>query len=187
VSLCKPLLLNAPSAFLIDPYLDPFSDDFENLLLSFIDLIGGSKCYSIELITRRQACGDRNRMESRDWMTDLEIRQKLYDVYGTRLPKDRQLQVHLVHEGRKADEGLTLHDRFFLTNHGAINFGHGFKISRQTKTMQNAFIVDKHHHEILKEVYINGVARFCEKLPKRASITYPKNVSTISLMSQAFT
>jgi hypothetical protein len=182
VSLCKPLLLNAPSAFLVDPYLDPFSGDFENLLISLFDLIGGSKCYSIELITRRQACGDRNRMEPRDWMTDVEIRQKLKDVYVTRLPKDRQLRVHLVHEGRKDDEGLILHDRFFLTNHGAINFGHGFRISRQTKTLQNAFIVDKPHHEILKEIYINGIARFSEGLPKRPSITYPKNVTTIPLI-----
>lgn len=181
VSLCKSLLLNAPSAYLIDPYLDPFSGDFENLLLSFFDLIGGSKCYSIELITRRQACDDRNRMEPSDWMSDIEIRQKLKDIYGTRLPKDRKLRVHLVQEARKDDEGLTLHDRFFLTNHGAINFGHGFKISRQTKSMQNAFIVDRPHHETLKEVYINGVSRFEERLPKRASIPYPKYVTTVEL------
>lgn len=182
VSLCKPLLLNAPSAFLIDPYLDPFSDDFENLLHLFFDLISGSKCYNIELITRRQACGDRNRMEPRDWMMDPEIQQKLKDIYGPRLPKDRQLRVHLVHEGRKDDEALILHDRFFLTNHGAINFGHGFRISSQAKTMQNAFIVDRPHHENLKEIYINGVARFLEHLPKRSEITYPKSVTTLSLM-----
>jgi hypothetical protein len=182
VSLCKPLLLNAPSAFLIDPYLDPFSDDFENLLLSFFDLISGSKCYSIELITRRQACGDRNRMEPRDWLSDDEIQLKLKDVYGARLPKDRQLRVHLVQEAKKDDEGLTLHNRFFLTNHGAINFGHGFKISRHTKSTQDAFIVDKQHHETLKAIYINGVARFSDNLPKRSEMTYPRSVTTLSLM-----
>ncbi|CAN1528372.1 hypothetical protein MCEMIEM28_01335 [Burkholderiaceae bacterium] len=184
VDLCKPLLLNAPSAFLIDPYLDPFSGAHRELLLSFLANLSGSKCYSIELITYQSACGNGNRPREEPpvWMTEDEIQLELKETYRSYLPKDRQLRVHLVQTGRKHEGGLALHDRFFLTNHGAINFGHGFKISNQTKTMQNAFIVDKQHHETLKEVYINGVARFLERLPKRASITYPKSVSTISLM-----
>lgn len=184
VSLCKPLLLNAPSAFLIDPYLDPFSDDHIDLLLSFLSHLSGSKCYSIELITYQTICGNGNRSKEEPsvWMTEDAIQSELKKIYGSFLPKDRQLRIHLVQTGRKHEGGLTLHDRFFLTNHGAINFGHGFKISRQAKSMQNAFIVDKNHHETLKEVYINGVARFTEGLPRRASVTYPKNVASISLM-----
>jgi hypothetical protein len=180
VDLCKPLLLNAPSVYLIDPYLDPFSINFENLLLYFFNLIKGSGCYNIELITRRQACGDRSSREPNEWMSSDAIYQKLKEVYGSRIPKGRMLKVHLVQEAR--DDGLTMHDRFFLTNHGAINFGHGFKISTQKKSMQNAFVVDKNHHEILKEIYIKGVARFHERLPRRVSIPYAKNVITLSLM-----
>jgi len=184
VGLCKPLLLNAPSAYFIDPYLDPFSEGHKDLLLSFLSQLGGSMCYSIELITYQTSCGNGNRSKEEPsvWMTEEAIQLELKRIYGSYLPKDRLLRVHLVQTGRKHEGGLSLHDRFFLTNHGAINFGHGFKISRQAKPMQNAFIVDKAHHETLKEVYINGVARFTEGLPKRASMIYPKNVTSISLM-----
>ena len=119
-------------------------------------------------------------MEPNEWMSSEAIYQKLNKVYGSRVPKGRILKVHLVQEAK--NDGLTMHDRFFLTNHGAINFGHGFNISRQAKSMQNAFVVDKPHHEILKEIYIKGVARFHERLPRRLSIPYAKDVITLSLV-----
>ncbi len=74
-----------------------------------------------------------------------------------------------------------MHDRFFMTKHGAINFGQGFLVVSQRQPMQNAFVVDKNHHSLLKEVYINGVARYSEKLPKISNLPYPKGVTTIEL------
>ena len=185
VNLCTPLLINSPAAYLIDPYLDPFSDAFENLLLSFFELIKGSRCYRIELITRQCACGDRcnsrEGAEPKRWMTEAEIKDALNRIYGHRIPKDRTLALHLVHGVQFEQDGLTMHDRFFMTKHGAINFGQGFLKKSQRQPMQNAFVVDKDHHAQLCEIYINGVARFGEKLPKLANVAYPKGVTPIEV------
>jgi len=175
---CSPLLLNSPAAYMIDPFLDPFAEACENLLLCFFDLIKGSKCYRVDLITRQSACGGRERSEPKTWMKESEIQDSLNRIYRQRVPKDRSLLVHLVQEAPPHQEGLLMHDRFFMTMHGAINFGQGFMKVSQKQPMQNAFVVDKDHHAILKEMYINGVARFSEKLPKKTNTPYPKYVST---------
>lgn len=181
VSRCKPLLVNSPAAYMVDRYLDPFSDTFENLLISFFDAIKGSRCYRLELITRQSACGNRDQSDPKNWMQKYEIENLLERIYGHRIPKDRSLVVHLVQEARLEQDGLTMHDRFFLTIHGAINFGQGFLVVNQKQPMQNAFVVDKPHHALLKEAYINGVARHSEKLPKVASVAYPKGVTSIEI------
>lgn len=181
VSRCTPLLVNSPAAYMVDRYLDPFSDAFENLLISFFDAIKGSKCYRLELITRQSACGNREHSDPKSWMKESEIEQSIKRIYRHRIPKDKVMAVHLVQEARLGQEGLTMHDRFFLTIHGAINFGQGFLVVNQKQPMQNAFIVDKDHHAILKEVYINGVARHSERLPKISNIAYPRSVSSIEV------
>lgn len=178
---CEPLLVNSPAAYMIDRYLDPFSDAFENLLLFFFDLIKGSRCYRLELITRQSACGRRDQSDPKTWMRESEIKDSLQRIYGQRIPKDRTLAIHLVQEARFGQEGLTMHDRFFMTIHGAINFGQGFLVVSQKQPMQNAFVVDKDHHAILKDVYINGVARYSEKLPRLSTVAYPKGVTAIEL------
>ena len=66
----RPLLLNSPAAYFIDPYLDPLSDDCENLLLLIFDLIKGSKCYSIELMVRQCAFNKRDVLSPKTWMPD---------------------------------------------------------------------------------------------------------------------
>ncbi len=181
VNQCRPLLVNSPAAYMIDPYLDPFSDAFEYLLLSFLELIKGSRCYRLELITRQSACGSREQSDPKIWMNEIEIKDALNRIYGQRIPKDRALALHLVQEARLRQEGLTMHDRFFMTIHGAINFGQGFLVLSQRQPMQNAFVVDKDHHALLKEVYVNGVARYGEKLPKVANVAYPKGVTSIEV------
>ncbi len=181
VNQCEPLLVNSPAAYMIDRYLNPFSDAFENLLLYFFNLIKGSRCYRLELITRQSSCGGRNQSDPQTWMKESDIKDSLERIYGKRIPKDRYLAIHLVQEARFGQEGLTMHDRFFMTKHGAINFGQGFLVVSQRQPMQNAFVVDKNHHSLLKEVYINGVARYSEKLPKISNLPYPKGVTTIEL------
>jgi hypothetical protein len=114
-------------------------------------------------------------------MKESEIKDYLQRIYGQRMPKDRTLAIHLVQEARFGQEGLTMHDRFFMTIHGAINFGQGFLVASQKQPMQNAFVVDKDHHAILKDVYINGVARYSEKLPRLSTVAYPKGVTSIEL------
>lgn len=183
INRCAPLLVNSPAGYMIDPYLDPFSDTCENLLLSFFDLIKGSRCYRLELITRQSACGGRDQSDPRTWMKQPEINDSLNGIYGQRIPRDRSLAIHLVEDVRLGQEGLTMHDRFFMTIYGAVNFGQGFLVVNQKQPMQNAFVVDKDHHAILKKVYINGVARHAEKLPKVSNIAYPKGVISIELRS----
>ncbi len=181
VKQCAPLLVNSPAAYMVDRYLDPFSDACENLLLSFFDLIKGSRCYQLNLITRQSVCGGREQSDPKTWMKESDIKDTLKRIYGQRIPKDRTLAIHLVQEALHGQEGLRMHDRFFMTIHGAINFGQGFLVVRQKQPMQNAFVVDKDHHALLKEVYVNGVARYAEKLPKISAAAYPNRVTTIEL------
>jgi len=113
VDSCSPLLLNSPSSFLIDPYLDIFSEAGEMILRSLFDRSKGSRCYSIQVITRRNACDSANRGQISPKMTDLEVSSLLKRTYEDFLPRDREIRLHLVTEGRAVDNALRLHDRFF--------------------------------------------------------------------------
>jgi hypothetical protein len=177
---CRPLLLNSPASYLIDCYLDPFSDVAEYLVRSMFASANGSKCYSIEIITRRSACGSKHKSKDSQGMNDAEIELEFKRMYRGIIPKDRNLKLHLVTEGKLGGDALRLHDRFFLTMHGSINFGQGFLLVAQRIPQQNAFITDKDHHELLKQTFINGVARHIEKLPKVSGIAYPLKVVSFS-------
>lgn len=183
VDACFPLLVNSPSVYLVDPYLDVFSEAGEMLLRALFDKSKGSRCYSLQVITRRSACGLACRDKDSSLMTDDEIHSSLDRIYKSVLPKDRELKLHLVTEGRSDDQFLRLHDRFFLTVNGAINFGQGFFVIKQAQPQLNAYILDRDHHMALKQTYIDGVARHNEHLPKVQSIAYPKSVNTFHLRS----
>lgn len=182
---CLPLLLNSPACYLIDPYLDVFSEDGEMLLRSLYDRAKGSQCYSIQVITRRSIRKPVIPKKDPPQMTDQEVIDMLKRTYKGILPKDREIQLHLVTEAKSGAHGLRLHDRFFLTKHGAISFGHGFLVAKQPQPQQNAFAVDRDHHLALKQTYIDGVARFSERLPKVSGIPYPKHVYSFSCKSSA--
>ncbi len=180
---CEPLLINSPTAYLIDPYLDVFSQVGEMLLGSVFAAVTGSRCYSIQIISRRSACGSRGRPEDAPPMSDEEIQSQLDMIYRDVLPKDREMQLHLVSEGRAGERWLRLHDRFFLTTHGAINFGQGFFVLKQPLPQQNAYVLDRDHHMVLKRTYIDGVARWSERLPRVPGVAYPKDVNSFKLQS----
>ena len=182
VSLCVPLLVNSPSAYLVDPYFDPLSEKFEHLLVSLFDAIKGSECYRLGIITRQSACGNNGKKDTdKIRLETSEIENSLKRIYGHRVPKDRPLVLYLVHESKKDEQGLTMHDRFFLTNHGAISFGYGFEVGNQNQSMRNAFVVDENHHALLKKVYIDGVVGHSEGLLKAKNIAYPKGVTSIEV------
>ena len=178
---CRPLLLNSPASYLIDCYLDPFSDAAEFLIKSLFAAANGSKCYSIEIITRRSACGVQMKKNQSQLLNDSEIETNLKRIYKDIIPKDRNLKLHLVTEGKLGGNSLRLHDRFFLTLHGSINFGQGFLLVGQSVPQQNAFVTDRKHHGELKQTFIEGVARFSESLPKVNGIAYPINVDCICI------
>jgi hypothetical protein len=178
VNACFPLLVNSPAVYLIDPYLDIFSEAGEMLLRSLLDKSRGSRCYSVQIITRRSACGSVNRGKDSLNLTDQEIGSFLERIYKKFLPKDRELCLHLVTEGGPEENFLRMHDRFFLTIHGAINFGKGFFLAKHLQPQMNAFILDREHHILLKQTYIDGVARHREQLPKAPKTAYPRSVNT---------
>lgn len=178
---CRPLLLSSPAAYFIDCYLDPLSNVAENFIRSLFSLVKGSKCYSIEIITRRSAIRlDGTRLESRQ-CSDSDIEIEFKRIYQSIVPKDKSLKIHIVSEGKLGGDALRLHDRFFVTNYGSINFGQGFLFIDQRAPQLNAFVSDRSHHEFLKRVYIDGVARHAERLPKTSGIPYPIRVTSICL------
>ncbi len=178
---CLPLLLNSPAAYLIDAYLDPLCDEAELLLRDLFAACKGSRCYSIHLITRQSSCGARTRGENVPPMPFDAIRSGIRQTYEALLPKDRSLHLHLVTEAKAGGTALRLHDRFFLTSHGAINFGQGFFIRAQLHAQLNAYVVDRRHHKQLKQTYIDGVALYAERLPRISGIAYPIDVNSIEL------
>ena len=178
VEFCRPLLVNSPAAYLIDPYLDPFSDATKNLTESLLGLAQGSRCYSIAMIVRRSSCGRGDQTKRSPPMLFAEIETTFKKEYRELVPKDRTLQLHLVNEGSLKGKRLHLHDRFFLTTHGAIQFGQGFALGNMALPKQNASVIERDHHTQLKQIYIDGVARFREYLPKVPGVAYPVDVNS---------
>jgi len=181
IDACTPLFLNSPSAYLVDPYLDVFSDAGKKLLSSLLETSKGSKCYAVEVITSRRACGGRHG-QTVELMTFEEIERTLSSIYSALIPRDRFLRLHLVLQGKQGSEELRLHDRFFITRFGSINFGQGFLVLDQPLPQQNASVVSREHHERLKLTYVDGVARHKEKLTQKHGIPSPKGVHSIELV-----
>jgi hypothetical protein len=184
VDACLPLLLHSPAAYLIDPYLDLFSESGEMLLRSLLGAAKGSRCYSLQVITRRGACRSKARDDNAPLMRDEEIESLLHRTYRNVLPKDRELKLHLVADAKPGEHALRMHDRFFLTVHGAINFGQGFFVLKQPLPQQNAYVLDRDHHIALKHTYIDGVARHEERLPRVLKIAYPRGVKSFTVPSE---
>ena len=177
--LCRPLLLASPAAYLVDPYLNPFDFETELLIRKLLDTIKGSRCYSVEIITRwktHDVMGKRT--HTADAAKSLE--NDLAQHYQRLIPKGCTLKLHYVVEARDTN-ALQLHDRFFLTKYGAINFGHGFRIVGKGAPQINAFIVDAGHHNTLKQIYINGVAHCKEQLPRSRDVPKPRDVITLAV------
>ncbi len=178
---CTPLLLNSPAAYLVDQYLDVFSDAGKKILSSLLNASKGSKCYAIEVVTSWRACGSRYHGQASEPMSYKEIERTLSSIYSGLRPSDRALRLHLVRQGELGSEELRLHDRFFITRFGAINFGQGFLMLDQPLPQQNASVVSREHHERLKLTYVDGVARHKEKLILKPGIPTAKDVQTIEL------
>jgi hypothetical protein len=68
-----------------------------------------------------------------------------------------------------------------LTNFGAISFGRGFVLEDQEHPQEMAHVVDRDQHEKLKREWIDGVARFWERLPEKPGIPRPSKVTTLAV------
>lgn len=180
IDLCRPLLLSSPAAYLIDPYLNPLSEDIEFLLRAFLEKIKGSRCYSIEIITRWPIEDPNTTILTSKYLSTQDFDKKLRGIYQNVVPKKCTLKIHAVKEG-KGDGHLRMHDRFFMTNFGAINFGHGFRIDGNSDSLQNAFVVDRDHHALLKKTYVEGVAYFRKNDSSTIVRPIPQDVLTFTV------
>lgn len=180
--LCTPLLLASPAAYLVDPYLNPLQFEAELLLRNLFDKMKGSRCYSLELIGR-WPLSDISDKRGQVSINDVErMESELVQHYQCLVPKGCSFKVHSVVEAKDGNS-LRLHDRFFLTKYGAINFGHGFRIVGKGLPQQNAFVVDAEHHNYLKQTYIQGVAYFKEQQPQLKDVPLPRDVITLTVRS----
>jgi len=180
ITLIEPLLLNAPSAVIVDRYFDPCSYVSQDILKAIFEKIKGSKCYEINVVTRKKVF---NQLSIKDENSRIrrpvsEIVHLLDSIYSNVVPKDRVLKFHFVFEDKKGGEYLRMHNRYFLTNHGGIDFGIGFEIVDSSIPQVDAYVIDKPHLAVLKETYFNGVCRSKEKLPKQKGIAYPIDLLT---------
>jgi hypothetical protein len=186
-SAIQPLLLSSPSAYMIDRYFDPCEPNAENIVTSILDKIKGSRCYELHIITRpsrfNRKINEQNNLVVHDFNADSfkSVCRKLDEIYKSKMPKGRTLIFHFVKEDRPGGKNLRMHNRYFLTKYGGIDFGQGFEIQMQPIPQMDAYIVDKRHHENLCITYIAGVGRYAEKLHKRHDIAYPLNVFTHSI------
>lgn len=186
-SAIQPLLLRSPSAYIIDRYFDPCEPNAENILTSILDKIKGSRCFELHIISRSSRFN--NKFKSQNILKLNEFNSdsfnsacgKLDEIYKSRIPKGRTLIFHFVKEDAPGGRFLRMHNRYFLTKYGGIDFGQGFEIQTQPIPQMDAYIVDKRHHENLCLTYIEGVARHAEKLYKHQAIAYPLNVLTHSI------
>ena len=182
----QPLLFNAPAAYLVDRFFDPMDSESENLLVYLLDKIKGSRCYEIHVVTRPSSFDDAAKESglSSKIFTNSEfayVEKKISARYLSKIPKDRKLYFHFVFEDRARGNYLRMHNRYFLTKFGAIDFGQGYDIQNQPIPQMDAYVLDKAHHLNLSATYIDGVTRHTEKLTKKSEIAYPLKVMTCSL------
>ena len=181
-SAIEPLLLISPAAYIVDRYFDPCDQNAESIITSILDKIKGSRCYELHIITRPSRFNRKFHEQNNSVMNEFttvsfnSACDKMNEIFKSRITKDRKLMFHFVKEDRPGGAFLRMHNRYFLTKHGAIDFGQGFEIQSQSVPQMDAYIVDKEHHKNLCMTYIDGVARHREKIPKRQGIAYPIEV-----------
>lgn len=182
IDLCAPLILNSPSCYLIDPYLDPLNPDVQNLLYSLFDLIKGSRCYHLHVIIGKQIL-NKHKTEAKTSASAAiyHVSKELATIYEDRVGRERTLSIHFIEKQRRTTGELQIHDRFFLTNFGAISFGRGFVLEYQEHPQETAHVVDKVAHISLKKVYIDGVARHRDGLPTPDGIPPLPGIITIDI------
>ncbi|GDX24565.1 hypothetical protein LBMAG10_12300 [Actinomycetes bacterium] len=185
----EPLLLSSPAAFIVDQYFDPCDSDSLNMIIMLLNRIKGSRCYEIHVITVLENLYYKpykieKTINSADpQVTFIVACKAIDDLYKPVMSKyiDRKLIFHFVKQAKHGTENLRLHNRFFLTRYGAIDFGQGVKLSSQPKAQMDASIVDKAHHDNLCLTYIYGVTKYKDKIHRDKDIAYPLNVDSYTV------
>ncbi len=163
VAVIKPLLKKGPAAYIIDPYFRPTEDTSVAFLSKLFEEISNSKCFKIIIYTRKSLALIKNPNAvnaQKSLLTLQEYENELKTNISRFIPNGKSLVVNLVDERSRSDESLILHNRFFLTKFGAIDFGKGFDRFNYSLAQIPVHIVDKDVHLQLVDWFIDEKAPF---------------------------
>lgn len=167
ISIIEPLLRKGPAAYFIDPYFRPNDDPSINFIKRLFHKVFNSDCYQIAFYIRKSHALPKEK-NGDDCYTLDEYKDKLIDIYqgSQSIPKNRSLTFHLVDE--VSEKNLTqddtrLHNRFFLTKYGAIDFGKGFSPLSHKTAQIPVYLVERGPHLELVNLFISDKANFKSK------------------------
>ena len=178
IAIIEPLLKKGPVAYFIDPHFRPNDDPSIDFIKRLFEKISNSSCYDIIFYIRKDKALAKV-ADGKDFYTEVEYKDKLIEIFhGSQcIPKNMSLTINLVEnfsENKvKEDANLhnRLHNRFFLTLYGAIDFGMGFKPQSYKTAQIPVYLVDKRQHLELVNWYISEKFNFKSRL----SITIKSN------------
>lgn len=127
----------------VDPYFNPLEEDNH---LDFLDgILGHLKnlfCRCVAVVS----CNVRNELPE-----DLE--GEMTRFFSSKLRPGLSLHWHII----RRSSGLELHDRFFITDKGAIDFGKGTTLSKTGKKIFKVQYIDSVNHKNLIEKFVRPI------------------------------
>ncbi len=180
VNLLKPLLISAPSIYIVDPFFLPGSDKETELLRVILREISGSCCYRIHVITRdlfRSTHSDsvKKKIMSSNVAKPEQYYELLNRSFKDYLPSGRSVYVHLVDDRLINPNSLLLHERFVINRYGALRFDKGLTM---TERVEEACVVDRRTQLDKWTLYSSQVVSFDESLPLKDGHKRPVHVDT---------
>jgi hypothetical protein len=149
IKILRPLLRISPAAYIIDPYFRPTEPREISFLGRLFEQTSQSRCYKICLFLRKSEALLINH-QKKERFTIEEYQSQLQDSLARHIPKGKSLIINLVTEG-----SVRLHNRYFLTKFGGIDFGKGFNFDNNEKSLIPAYLMDKKTHFPLVDMFIN--------------------------------
>ena len=163
ISIIRPLLTKGPAAFFIDPYFRPIDPPSVQLIQKIFENIANSSCYQINFYVRgiKALSESTKRGFTQQSLSFDEYKYRTIASLSNVVQRHRgkSLTINLVDDAIKSPE---LHNRFFLTKTGALDFGKGFQKFDYETAQIPVHIVDREVHHMLVEQYIDSKAKFRE-------------------------
>lgn len=139
----KPLTDTANFVYWVDPYFNPFKDDNHQ------DFLDGVLVHLKNLSCRCVAIVSYN--AGNELPEDLE--GEMTRFFSSKLRPGLSLHWHII----RPSSGLELHDRFFITDKGAIDFGKGTTLSKTGKKIFKVQYSDSVNHKNLIEKFVRPI------------------------------
>ena len=139
----KPLADTANFIYWVDPYFNPFKDD------NHLDFLDGVLVHLKNLSCRCVAIVSYN--VGNELPYDLE--GEMTRFFSSKLRPGLSLHWHII----RRSSGLELHDRCFITDKGAIDFGKGTTLSKTGKKIFKVQYSDSFNHKDLIEKFVRPI------------------------------